>query len=392
MQYEKNHPEERRLSRADSELLDRLLAGETPSELLDADEPERAARVSRLLSLLDQWEAHEAEPGLAQRTMAGVLTADPVSLSAEDGEALDACLSLRQQGLTNGPMPSGLRERVAKLQAVLSILDRVDDEPVPDGLGDRTMQAVEKDRQAQEDRSVLSSMAVSCDRQGSVGFRQIATTAALFVMALSILLPMLSKAQRDAEITQCSQNLAGLGGDLQGLAFDNKGETHRSAQPRAGVFDPLAKFARTNVDGSAVPANQASYFVLIDQTRVASKHLSCPSGRSDDPAMLYNGQNPAAGGPFRLFVQARPIFSDANPLYRVTPKGLVRNEDVPSMARSLNHGGAGQNVLISDGSVRWMIRPVVNRDANTSDNIWLYQPGKNRDSNAVQDQDIFLTP
>ncbi|MEM9346944.1 MAG: hypothetical protein AAGB26_10045 [Planctomycetota bacterium] len=392
MQYEKNQPEERRLSRADSQLLDRLLAGETLAEIVDADEPDRAARVSRLLSLLDRWEAQEADPSLAERTLAGVLVADPVSLSAEDGEALDAWLSLRHLGLTDGPTPSGLRERLAKVQAVLSILDRTGDESVPDALADSTMRAVEKDRQAQQGRSAFSSMVVSSDRQGSVGFRQFVTTAALFVMALSILLPMLNKAQRDAEIAQCSQNLAGLGGDLQGLAFDNKGETHRAAQPRAEVFDPLAKFARTNVDGSAVPANQASYFVLIDEMRVASKHLSCPSGRNDDPAMLYNGQNPAAGGPFRLFIKARPIFSDANPLYRVTPKGLVRNEDVPSMTRSVNHDGAGQNVLISDGSVQWMIRPAVNQDGKTRDNIWLYQPGTKSNGTTVKDEDIFLTP
>ena len=48
MQEDTNQPEERRLSRADAELLDRLLAGEPLAEVVDADEPGRAEHVSRL--------------------------------------------------------------------------------------------------------------------------------------------------------------------------------------------------------------------------------------------------------------------------------------------------------------------------------------------------------
>lgn len=388
MKNDTPQPEIASLSPADSVLLDRLLAGEAVADLVDANDPKRAERVSRLLSLLEQWESTDAQPGLAQRTLSSVLHANPVSLSTEDGEALDAYLALRRQGLSDGPMPTGVRERVAKLQGVLNVLDRANDEPIPERLADQTIQAIQRDRQQQQQRSALSAMPIASDRQGSIGIRQIATTAALFVMALSILLPMLNNAQRNAEIAQCSENLAGLGADLQQIAFDYKGQTHRTDQPEAGVFNPLAKFARTNLDGSAVPANQASFFVLMDERRVASQHLACPTGSANDPAALYNGQNPAAGGPFRLFLKARPIFADTNPLYTVTAKGLVRDEAVPSLTRSVNHAGRGQNVLISDGSVRWMLRPAIAGDADTSDNIWLYQPTKNTDQN----DDVFLTP
>lgn len=376
------------LSRADSELIDRLLAGEALADVMDANEPDRAEHVSRLLSLLDQWEAAESDVGLAQRTLAGVLCANPVTLTTEDGEALDALVALRRQGLSDGPMPAGVREHVAQVQNVLSILDRAADEPVPEGLADRTIQAIEQDRHTLQQRSTLSTMAIASDRQGTIGIRQIATTAALLLMAVSILLPMLNNAQRHAQIAQCSENLAGLGSDLQQLAFDNKGATHRPAQPETDVFNPLAKFARSGLDGSVVPANQASFFVMMDERRVASKHLACPTGSSNDPTALYNGQNPAAGGPFRIFLNARPIFADTNPLYTVTPKGLVRDQNVPSMTRSSNHAGRGQNVLISDGSAQWMIRPALQRDADSTDNIWLYQP----DNNADQNDDVFLTP
>ncbi|MGB0768462.1 MAG: hypothetical protein ACPGYV_12220, partial [Phycisphaeraceae bacterium] len=65
----------------------------------------------------------------------------------------------------------------------------------------------------------------------------------------------------------------------------------------------------------------------------------------------------------------------------------VRNVDTPGLTRSRNHDGIGQNVLISDGSVKWMVRPAVNQH-DTSDNIWLYQPQDRRDNAS----DIFLTP
>ena len=388
MQNDTNQPDFPCLSRADAELLDRLLAGETLSELIDADEPNRAEHVSRLLSLLDQWEASDAEAGLTQRTVAGVLRANPTTLSAEDGQALDALLDLRRQGLADGPMPSGVRERVAGVRTVMGLLDRAEGEQVPGGLAERTMQAIEQDRLSRQRTSTMSATAMGGERQGSISIRQIATTAALLLMCLSILLPMLSNAQRDAKIAQCSSNLAGLGVDLQEIAFDNKGETHRAAQDQPDALNPLAKFARSDVDGSTIPASQVSVYVLLDENRVSPEHRYCPSVGVGDPAGLYNGQNPAAGGPTRIFLNARPIFADTNPLYRVTPKGLVRNADVPSLTQSANHAGKGQNVLISDGSVQWMIRPAVQRDSDKSDNIWLYQPDKTSD----QEDDIFLTP
>jgi len=388
MRNDMNHPDPMRLSRADAELIDRLLAGQSVADVVDANESNRAEHVSRLLSLLDQWEADDAEPGLTQRTLTAVAATRPATLSSADGEALDALLDLRRQALADGPMPAGVRERKPGIEKVLRLLDHAADEPVPADLAQRTMQAIDHDRQTQQQRSRLSTMAVAGERQSPLGIRQIATTAALLLMALSILLPMLNNAQRDAMIAQCSENLAGLGSDLQQIAFDHKGATHRPAAHESSVYNPLAKFARTGVDGSPIPANKAGFFVLLDEQRIASQHLSCPTGSRNDPAALYNGQNPAAGGPFRVFFKPRPIFADSNPLYRVTNKGLVRKDEIPSLTRSANHQGAGQNTLISDGSVQWMIRPAIQRDAKTSDNIWLYQPNDHADPA----EDVFLTP
>lgn len=377
-----------KLSPADAELIERLLAGESIGDVMDADQPQRAERASQLLSLLERWEARDAEPGLSGRTLAGVLAAAPVSLSDEDGQALDALLALRRQGLADGPMLTGSRERADRVSGVLALLDRVADEPLPGGLAERTMQAVQHDREEQRRLSIASAMASGDQRLGGGSIRQLATTAALLLMVLSVLLPMLDMGRRDAMIAQCEQNLAGLGADLQQVAFDNKGATYKPDQPETGIFDPLSKFARRGLDGSSIPDSKVNLFVLMDERRVPSAHLTCPAVGPNSPDAQYNGQNPVAGGPFRVFLEARPIFADTNPLYRVTAKGLILNEDAPTLSQSKNHDGVGQNVLISDGSVEWMVRPAIGSDSDTSDNIWLYQPPNNQDG----DSDIFLTP
>lgn len=390
MQNDLNQPEHPRVCPTDADLLDRLLAGEALADLAKAHNPQRVERVGQLLALLDQWQADDSTLGLANRTLAAVLHHHPVRLSAEDAQALDALLQQRREGLDEqGPMPAGLRKRAQAIQNILHLLEPGCDEPVPGGLVAATQQAIEQDRLDHQRRSAMSTMAISGHRQSTIGIRQIAATAALFIMALSVLLPMLSNAKHHAQVAQCSNNLAGLGTDLQNLAFDNKDHTHRPAKPaERNRFNPLAKFAQSRLDGSTVPANQANFFVLIDQQRVAARHLTCPAGDPHDPTSLYNGQNPAAGGPFRIFLKPRPIFADANPLYTVTTQGLVRNPNTSNLAPSPNHNAKGQNVLSSDGSVQWMTQPTLPSNTDTRDNIWLHQPSPT----AEQDNDVFLTP
>ena len=385
-----------RLRPEDARLIDRLVAGDVDADLADQVGPAYEARVRRLLDLIGRWKAEDPADGLGQRTLVQVLTADPVSLSHEDAAALDAVLALRRQGLTAGPMPADSRERVEKISALLAMLDRSADEQLPEGLVGRTMLAVQADRAREGRLAGLSSSAGGRWREASgISIRQIATTAALLLMVLSVLLPVLERGKRDAMIAQCEQNLAGLGVDLQQFASDNKESLATSALRETtddADIDPLSHlkpFARHNVDGSLIADDRADLFIRLADRNVSTQHLLCPAADSDDPSALYNGQNPVAGGPFRVFLTPRPIFADTNPLYRLTPAGLVRIQDIPGMTQSKNHDGAGQNMLISDGSVQWNVRPAIVRDGHDKeDNIWLFQrPGKE-----ASEPDVFLTP
>lgn len=375
-----------RLSEADARLLDQLL-GEGQTDASAAQDGQGPA--GDLLALLGRWEAAEAPTGLAQRTLSGVITSQPVSLSDEDAIALDALLALRRQGLSDGPMPADTRQRAERVSGLLSVLDRAAGEPVPEGLASRALQAIDQDRSDQRRLSVVSAASGGRWRPAGGGIRQIATTAALLMMVLSVLLPVLDKGRRDAMIAQCEQNLAGLGVDLQLLANDNK-QLVRPDGAAPANFSHLSEFASKKVDGTRVPAHSVNLFILLDERGPTdAEHRICPAAERGSATAFYNGQNPVAGGPLRVFLTPRPIFADTNPLYRLTSTGLVRDAAIPGMTQSNNHDGAGQNVLISDGSVKWKVRPAVYRAGlNQEDNIWLLQ----RPEPGDKEPDVFLTP
>lgn len=388
-----------RLCPADAQLLDELLdaSGQsTDSAIAAPASPDQSAsssvrrsRLRRLLDLLSKWHAADPELGLAHQTMAGVLCADPVELSQADGEALDALLALRREGLATGPMPAGSRERSDRVQQVLGLLDRQTESSVPTGLAQRTMQAI--DRDVAKQRRVAS---IAADRGRGISpfsIRQIVTTAAVLLMALSVLLPILDKGQRDAMVAQCSANLAGLGIDLQRYVNDNQAASHSQAAIRA------------QVEQASMPATRVKLIYLMDQSYIDPAHIICPTQTetvaANQGGAYYNGQNQIVGGPLANTQIPRPIFADTNPLYHYTStgNGLVRNANVPSLTRSANHDGRGQNVLFNDNSVRWTIQPAVNRGGDAPDNIWLLQPvkgkqGKGKQAKPDEDPDVFLTP
>lgn len=381
------------LSPADAELLDRLLeAGGGADRIRAASGGGRERAVCDLLGLIGRSALDGPEAGLAGRTLAVVVGSEPVSLSDEDGQSLDGLMALRQQGLADGPMPAGAREHSGAVAWVLGLLDRVGDEPVPRGLVERTLGVIERDRAEQRRDGVAGSVGAAGTgqaRPGGLSLRQVATTAALLLMVLSVLLPMLDKGQRDAGIAACSTNLAGLGADLHQYAQDVKAVALGATGGPSidNRYNPSAGPVVQQPGQEVVPPSRVNLIVLINQDRFESEHFNCPTA-SEAGDRFYNGQNPIAGGPLGVFDRNdRPIFADTNPLYRLTGSGLVRIPELPGLTRSKNHDGAGQNVLISDGSVRWMVRPAVQRDGD-ADNIWLLQ----RPVGGGENADAFLTP
>ena len=65
-------------------------------------------------------------------------------------------------------MPAGSGERAARVAQLLNLIDRSVVEPVPEGLGDRTIQTVERDRETQRRRSMMISPSAGEVRPGAI--------------------------------------------------------------------------------------------------------------------------------------------------------------------------------------------------------------------------------
>ncbi|MCZ6835107.1 MAG: hypothetical protein O7G85_04970, partial [Planctomycetota bacterium] len=91
-------------------------------------------------------------------------------------------------------------------------------------------------------------------------------------------------------------------------------------------------------------------------------HLQCP-GNHDPYGSSYSYQwRPPSSNLLWGNSSDNVILGDRNPLIDATMTG----HSVPANTMSINHGGRGQNVILSDGSILWLKEPKLGRD-----NIWL---------------------
>lgn len=98
---------------------------------------------------------------------------------------------------------------------------------------------------------------------------------------------------------------------------------------------------------------------------------------------------PAAGQRFHMATLRGMVVADANPVLELLREGKPWRAGVT--AASFNHRGSGQNVVFDDGSVRWLISPIL----SNGDCIWT--PGSGRGdadlapgSLPLNESDIFL--
>lgn len=390
-----------RLCDADARLLDLLI--EQGPAALPADDP-RARRLLALWELVGTWPTEQPDKALVRRTLAKLAQAASESqtfsastfasicLGPADADLLDALVESGQLHATAGPRPAGSARRTAAIQGLLGLLDRAADErqaPAPD-LTARTLAHIAAYDAGQRSLSLTDRPATG--RTGPLAspvvLRRLGSAAALVLISLSVLLPVLEKSKQHAQALACQDNLREAG---QGLAAYSQAHDGLLPQNAANTFSLLSRFAEDRLEQSpadgAVPASRIDLFVLPRQGYIAAAELVCPAIDPADRAAAgsyYNAQNAIAGGPIRLSDLDAPLLADNNPLFSLDGNGLSRRADLPDQSPSRNHNAAGQNVLSRDASVRWIIKPVVDNH-DRADNLWLNDaaPGQ---------ADAFLTP
>jgi hypothetical protein len=346
-------------------------------------------------------------------------------LSEADERAIDALVA-RWSGQAQadaGPAAAMDDERLAQVEKLLGLLrhDALAGEAVPQDLTRRTMQRIADTRQRVRFAQQVRMLAGGADAsQGGSRFvwPDLAAVAAIILIGLSLLLPMLGRSQARARQIACANNLAAAGMGLGQYAADYHGVLPRQAVNPGSNWYQVG--APTNADGS-VRSNSAHIYLLIRRGYVRPQTMNCPenadavaaqtlTGAHDWPsakAVSYSYQNQFAAQPIR--VDRAPqlvVLADKNPLFVIEMNGLTFRRNVPTDSPSAMHLRLdGQNVLSISGTVRFTARPLIagpelasESTATSPDNIWLINgrgvqadyTGTEAPANA--EADAFLVP
>ena len=315
----------------------------------------------------------------------------PFSISyADAGELLQ----------TPDPSPQETDPRVQRVCRLMSLIQHCACESPPSDLTQRTIARIAHQRQRQRFAQQIQSLAGPPSR---FQWRELLTVAAVLMIGLSLLWPMMVRSRAQARKVACANNLTAAGAGMARYAAD-----HRNTLPR-GQVKPGTQWWNVGqepaTDGT-LNSNSAHLFILVRRQYVSPQILACPDNPDaalslpesahDWPqasAVSYSYQNQYTPNPIRLdLTPDLAILADKNPLFVIGPDGLAfRPDNLALNSPSRFHKPLnGQNILRADGSTTWSAAPVL----PNGDNIWLIRDIQQyRGDEAPHDRDdSFLVP
>jgi len=344
-------------------------------------------------------------------------------LCDQDADVLDALVAARALGADQGPMPPDSAQRLEKLQGVLNLLDATDFGDADQGLSHNEMmtppadlasRTIENARtksreqaKAEEQRKRFAEqveMLTGPSHGLGLSFRQLASAAAVFIVSISLLLPILANIQNSQEQALCEVNLAGLG-----AAIGSYAQAHDGQLPRQGA-QPGKQWWSIGKDPTQ--SNSAQLFVLVRDDFLNVDQMMCPShsGITEDELSVLGGggfvdfqrpgqisysyANQFTAKPMILDnLGDRPIVSDKNPLFVAQNGQMAFDASVPVNSPSIAHRGRGHNVLHASQVVDWSSSPEM-EVAGGVDNIWIIQGQKTYNGTEIPEthEDAFLSP
>jgi hypothetical protein len=211
--------------------------------------------------------------------------------------------------------------------------------------------------------------------------REIVAAAAMIVLMVGFAVPSLLHMRERGQRMACSANLAALGMGVQQYA-----QTFGSSLPFTG-WNSRASWAPSQDPGVVVVPNRRHLYPLLRNAFIAHPRLFlCPSSGGapmpadqvarrndflDDANLSYTYFNMAGQRPSVEDNPELPVMSDQNPVFGegVSLLNRIAFRDRAEL-NSPSHAGAGQNILILDGHVKWVKTPDAGIDG---DNIWTLQ-------------------
>ncbi|MFN0133103.1 MAG: hypothetical protein ACKVW3_11340 [Phycisphaerales bacterium] len=376
------------LSHLDAAALDRLADADFASRTGDP----RAERVASLLSLLNS--NISASATLVDVTMARVLrAADDAGprLHPLDDDALDAWI---MAGGDPAHVPASLRERAHRHDALARLVTSsgASNPHTTASLADRTLARV----QAEIDRR---DAALDLDqirrRRSGMRLSDLFSVAAVLLIGMSIVLPVLSAVREQSRRAMCLGNLGTTATALATYAHAN-----RDSMPVASAA--MGGENWWSVGHGADRSNSANLFTLTRAGYVPLSSLACPGNplaptspapvgatdwrRLDEVSYSYQ----IMFGPVRPSWQGNAVvLADRSPVVL----RAVAGKPVNPLENAPNHLSAGQHLLHTDASVAWAGSPVL----KNGDNIWLpraieirldFGPGRNRPATSLRGNEL----
>lgn len=361
------HPDDQplnMLSDADAAALEALFDAGLNASRVGPDLGDRARRAGELLNLLDT-PTEPADPSLIDATMARVLRAGRATPDAElterDREALDAWVLA---GFNSARVPLALRQRAIRHEELAGLVTTVDVES--DGaLVDRTLAAV---AQAREEAGPYPFRGAW---RSDFRLADLVSVAAMLLIAVSVVWPVMSTARSQASKMACADNLRTVASAMSQYAGSN-----RDHLPMATAS--LGGGRWWDVGSTSGSSNSSNLFTLARSGFASLASLACPG----NPDACRTEASPDARdwsrleevsysyqimfGPGRRTLQGSdraPVLSDRSPVVLRAVRGLV----IYPWESSPNHASRGQEILFSDGSAEWHRTPTL----SSGDNIWL---------------------
>jgi hypothetical protein len=359
------HPQTE-LSQADAQAIDALIDARFNLSRVPQAMQGRAQNAAKLLALLDG--EVETDSTLVDVTLARILRAgapghaDPAEavLCGDDAEALDAYVAADYRA---GKVAPSLRPRAEQIESMVKLVSQTPAGRSSTALVDSTMRRVMTTADANLDPIPISRAS---------GFRlaDLVSVAAVLLMGVAVLWPILSTVKTYQQKGNCEANLGSVASALGLYTADS-----RDSFPMA-----TASYGGSWMDVGTTPdrSNSSNLFTLV-KTGYAKLHdLACPgnqcavTGPAAPEAHDWRSLPEVSYSYYIMFGPHRPtaitnprtvILADKSPVAIRVSTG----ERIPfPEENSPNHGGKGQRVLRADGTAAWLSSP-----KDGGDNIWL---------------------
>ncbi|MFM7260921.1 MAG: hypothetical protein ACKO3W_10000 [bacterium] len=303
-------------------------------------------------------EAHEPNDGGLSSDDSGTSRAF-AALCEADQRALDILIEHGFDLAKATAAHPGESRRLAAAHSLFARLESYETEPVDESLVDLTLARIAREDAAAGERmriQTASSMGIGGGR-----WHDFIAVACAAILLFSIGAPIFSWMSNQSADRRCAENLRQLGAGIASYVTD-----HNHMPIAAGFAPDLGKLVAWKDYRNGKHLSPLVAGAYCDP--------SCTACGNDETGEGYAYQVPTSRGYFAWLGGFRvPAVADRNPVIDLVRRG--RSIGTYTM-NSPEHGGRGQNILFTDGSIEFDGSPVITLPASAimpphSENIWL---------------------